>query len=619
MMWETPSRERSSYRILRPPRPVRRALRRVGGAWVDFAEWLNRLDLSEDAILLSFAVGIGTLAALGVVAFYRAIDLAYTAFVRFPQEWLPRLGFVAYRPVLTAAGLFAAWWIAKHIGRGYDGMNVPDVQRAVARRGGDLPPRPALARTAASAVTLGSGGSAGSEGPVAVLGAVIGSVLGRLFRFDPERVKVLVGAGAAAGISAAFNAPLAGAFFALEEIIGTFAVGSFPPVVVASVLAAVVSHGFLGNHPAFPIPEEYGYAFRSEVFLFYPLLGLAAGALSAVYVRVYFGTGDVVQRLTARFRIPPALVPILGGLFVGGLVVLSGGLLVGHGHLSVHLDLFGRLPWTTLALLALGSILATSVTLNTGGSGGLFTPSLYVGAAAGGAFGVALQDLFPALGLHPEAYALVGMGAVVAGATGAPITGILLVFEMTNDYGIVLPLMLAVVISHVVSRRFVPENLYSGWLRRRGEDIAHGSDRDVLGDLRVGDVYEPVTEAIAGDVPAATLLARLGRGPAAAFPVLDAATHRVVGVVSVFELSRAAAEAAEHPERLTRLTALDLATPVDPVGPGDSLLEAVRRMGLRGSPWIPVADPASGRLLGLVTRAHVIGAYDRAVAGHPEV
>ena len=192
-------------------------------------------------------------------------------------------------------------------GRGHEGLNIPDVQRAVAREGGRLPARPALARTAASAVTLGSGGAAGSEGPVAVLGAALASFLGSAFRFDPARTKVLVAAGAAAGISAAFNAPLAGAFFALEEILGSLAVGAFPSVVVASVVAAVVSHTFLGNNPAFPVPEEYGYALQREVLIFYPFLGVVAGLVAVLFVRVYFAHGEARQgdrRSTLGGRVP---------------------------------------------------------------------------------------------------------------------------------------------------------------------------------------------------------------------------------------------------------------------------------------------------------------------------
>jgi CIC family chloride channel protein len=493
---------------------------------------------------------------------------------------------------------------------------VPDVQRAVAREGGRLPMRPTLARTAASAVTLGSGGAAGSEGPVAVLGAALASFLGRAFRFDPARTKVMVAAGAAAGISAAFNAPLAGAFFALEEILGSLSVGAFPSVVVASVVAAVVSHYFLGNNPAFPIPEEYGYALQRELLLFYPFLGVIAGLVAVLFVRVFFRMETLARKLEG----PRWTLAFLGGLLVGVLVLLSKGLLVGHGHLAVHLDVFGGMSWTALALLALGSILATSITLNTGGSGGVFTPSLYVGAATGGAFGVALTGLFPGLGLRPEPYALVGMAAVVAASTSAPITGMLLVFEMTNDYEIVLPLMLTTVIANLVARRLEPDSLYSGWLRRRGERLQHGADRDVLAGLRVADAFDPAPQVVGETAPLNQLLEHLGSGALTDLPVVDE-QRRLIGIIPIADLGRLASEPREN---TTHLVASEVTIAAETVAPGDNLLEAIRRMGVRGAPSIPVVDRATGHLLGLVSRAHVLAVYERALAGgatgeHPAV
>jgi CIC family chloride channel protein len=594
-----------------PTRPARDAAlyaaRRAGGVWDRFADWFNALDLNENTILLGFAVAIGTASGLGVVAFYRLIDLAYWIYYLTPAVYLTASGILAYRPLLTGFGLLWAHLIMRGPGLGHEGLTVPDVQRAVAREGGRLPARPALARTAASAVTLGSGASAGSEGPVAVLGAAIASFLGQAFRFDPARTKIMVAAGAAAGISAAFNAPLAGAFFALEEILGSLSVGAFPPVVVASVVAAVVSHIFLGNNPAFPIPEEYGYALQREVFLFYPFLGVIAGLVAALFVRVFFAT----EALARRIEGPKWGLAFVGGLIVGGLVLLSKGLLVGHGHLAVHLDVFGGMSWPALSLLALGSILATSITLNFGGSGGVFTPSLYVGAATGGAFGVALTNLFPDLGLRPEAYALVGMGAVVAAATSAPITGMLLVFEMTNDYEIVVPLMLTTVIANLVARRLEPDSLYSGWLRRRGEQIQHGADRDVLAGLKVSDAFDPASHVVGETAPMGQLLEHLGRDTYTDLPVVDE-HRRLIGIIPLAELGRLAGERAEA---TAALIASQVAVPAESVAPGDSLLHAIRRMGVRGVPSIPVVDRATGHLLGVVSRAHVLALYERAVAG----
>jgi chloride channel protein, CIC family len=583
------------------------AARHAGGVWDRFADWFNAFHFNENTILLGFAVAIGLAGGLGVVAFYRLIDLAFWVLYLTPAVFLTQSGILAYRPLLTGIGMTLAYLIMRGPGRGHEGLNVPDVQRAVAREGGRLPLRPTLARTAASAVTLGSGGAAGSEGPVAVLGAALASFLGRAFRFDPARTKIMVAAGAAAGISAAFNAPLAGAFFALEEILGSLAVGAFPPVVVASVVAAVVSHSFLGNNPAFPVPEEYGYALQRELMIFYPFLGVIAGLVGVLFVRVFFATETVVRKLQG----PRWTAAFLGGLLVGVLVLLSKGMLVGHGHLAVHLDVFGGMSWTSLALLALGSILATSITLNFGGSGGVFTPSLYVGAATGGAFGVALTGLFPGLGLRPEAYALVGMGAVVAASTSAPITGMLLVFEMTNDYEIVLPLMLTTVIANLVARRLEPDSLYSGWLRRRGERLQHGADRDVLAGLRVADAFDPAPQVVGETAPLGQLLEHLGSGGFTDLPVVDE-QRRLIGIIPIADLGRLAGEPRE---KTSTLVASDVTIPAETVAPGDSLLEAIRRMGVRGAPSIPVVDHATGHLLGLVSRAHVLAMYERAVAG----
>ena len=575
--------------------------------WRGIVNWFNELELSENAILIAFSLAIGILSALGVVAFYKAIDLAFALFYRLPGELVPRLAGFAYRPVLTAAGLAAAWWFMRYIGRGHDGMNVPDVQLAVVRRGGDIPTRPALARTVASAITIGAGGSAGSEGPVVVFGSAIGSLCGRTFGFGPDRMRVLVGAGAAAAISAAFNAPIAGAFFALEEILGSLAVSSFPPVVVASVIAAVISRAAFGNHPAFPIPVEYSYGLTREVFLFFPLLGVVTGATAALFVRVFFG----VETLIRRVALPRWAIPWIGGALVGLLVVVSNGLLVGYGHLAVHLEVFGRMSWYTLGLLALGSIVATSITLNAGGSGGLFTPSLYVGAATGGAFGVALAHIMPNAPIRPEAYAIVGMGALVAAATHAPITGILLVFEMTNDYALVLPLMLATVISYLVGHRLEPDSLYSGWLRRRGERIEHGTDETALSALRVRDAFDEHARVIHEREEVGQLLDHLGHDDQLVFPVVDA-NGSLRGVIDLADLGRVAKD---YGNLGSIVLAIDLAHPAETVTPNETLLDATRRMGVRGVSALPVVDAVSGQVLGLVSRHHVLAAYERSIAG----
>jgi CIC family chloride channel protein len=214
------------------------------------------------------------------------------------------------------------------------------------------------------------------------------------------------------------------------------------------------------------------------------------------------------------------------------------------------------------------------------------------------------------MGLHPEAYALVGMGALIAGATDAPITGILLVFEMTNDYAIVIPLMLTVVICQTIARRLSPDSLYSGWLRRRGESIEQGTDRDVLAGLHVSDAYESAPQVIAENASVEELLAHLGHTTQMYFPVVDE-SHSLVGIITIAELG----QLARNGQHLgTLLLAGDIAQETESVAPHDSLLEAIRRMGVRGAESIPVVEPHSKRLLGLIDRSHVLNLYERTVS-----
>lgn len=580
----------------------------VARPWRHALSWGERYALDEQTILIVFALMAGLVSALGTVLFYSALDGAYALFFRwmsYDGPFLPRL---LYRPLATAGAIAAAAWIWRHFGRGEDGLTVPDVQLAVVRRGGRLSLSKALARTLASVVTIGGGGSAGSEGPVAVLGAALGSRLSRVFRFSEARSRVLVAAGAAAGISAAFNAPLAGAFFALEEILGTFRGDHFAPVVVASVVAAVISRAVFGNHPAFALPERYGYDGALEVLWAFPLLGVACGLVAVLFVRTHFGLAD---RLS-RWRSHPTrarLLPWLVGLVVGVSVSLSAGLLVGVGHLSIPLERFATMSAWMLAALTIGKILITSLTLQGGGSGGVFTPSLFVGATLGSGTAVLLRQVVPGFSSAPEAYALVGMGAMVAATTGAPITAALLVFEITGDYAIVPPLMVCVALSQVVARRFTTDSLYSGWLRRRGEQLTHGRDKGALEATRVRAVASSTAPILAEGAPVADAIESFTRYAPAAIPVVDH-EQRLVGVLTATELGALA----RSPRELDRVLVVgDLAVPSEVVSPDDTLAVAMARMGMRGVGALPVVEDATGRVVGVLDRSHLLDAYDRMV------
>lgn len=446
------------------------------------ALWLpryaNQRGPSADALFLTLGAGVGLIGAVGVQLFFNLIDLANDALVVWPSQLQWFQGRWIVPPILTGGSLALAAWVMRRFGAGYDGLNVPDVAYAVSRGDGHIPVRPSLFKSLASAVTIGGGGSAGSEGPVAVLGSALASAFAKPLRLRPARVRVLVGAGAAAGISATFSAPLAGAFFALEEILKSSSTTAFAPVVVASVVAHAASLVFFGADAPFPQALDYGYNFYREVFIFFPLLGVVTGLMAGLFVVLE----DRVARARWRRITPPAALPWIGGAIVGLIIAAGQGFLTSRGHFTIDFDALARLSWQALLLMAVGKIVATVLTLNAGGSGGVFAPSLVVGATTGTALGLLLRELFPALPLTPESYALAGMGSLVAAATGAPITAILLVFEITEDHAIILPLMLSVVVSITVRRMFTRETLYTAWLRRTGRVTRSGDEEPLTGE-----------------------------------------------------------------------------------------------------------------------------------------
>jgi CIC family chloride channel protein len=578
------------------------ALARIAEPWARILRWIEARDWDEGAVLMAFAAAIGVAGGLGVVVFYHLIDLAYFVFVTWLGAQLGIVRHTYYRPLLTAGGLWAAWALVRRF-RIPPGQNVADVQLAIAKRGGRVPWRPVVVRTLASAITLGSGGSAGSEGPTAVLGSTVGSELGRGFRFQPRRVKILVGCGAAAGIAAAFNAPFAGAFFALEEVLGAFSVGAFSPVVIASVVGALTVRPFLGSHPAFHIPP-YGTVRPLAIVLLYPLLGIACGLWSALYTRMFFRADDYARRLPG----PLWFRPVLGGFAVGLVVLFSGGLLVGNGHLAIPTAIFGGIAWFMLLGIAFAKTFATSVTLAFGGSGGVFTPTLFIGAALGGSLGRIAADLLPHFGLHPEAWAIVAMAGLVAGANRAPLTAIFMVFEMTNDYGLVIPIMIVAVLAYTTARRFAPYGLYDGWLERRGEHLAHGADRALMERIEASAALNSTPVTVMPEASLAEVIAAAGQARQPTLPVVDE-EQLLLGVITYDDLRQAMLDRGDLAEILV---AADLAEPTETVTPRSSLRDALRKMNSRAIDVIPVVEHESvPRLVGVLSRADVLAAYER--------
>jgi CIC family chloride channel protein len=472
-------------------------------------------------------------------------------------------------------------------------------------KGGVIRSVPVLAKSLGAAAVIGTGGSVGAEGPVVVLGAAAGSRIGRWLRASPNRLRTLVGCGAAAGISAAFNAPIAGVIFGVEKILGAAGGMALGPFVVASILAATVGRAAFGNHPVMTLPTEFGVGSAWHLLL-YVGLGLLTGVISVAYSRGVWKTQDLFARLR------PAWVQVaLGALIVGGLDLAFRADLWGRGHESLDLGIVSARSALFLLGLAAAKLVATAVTFGAGGTGGVFTPALFIGATLGGAYGVAMRQLLPGADLAPGALALVGMAGLVSGATHAPLTAIMMVFEMTGDYGLILPLMLTSVLAYGIARRLHPESIYTEWLVRRGVVLSHGADAAVLARLPVHECLNRQAVVIPEASSLPQIVASIGGSQQTEFPVVDA-DRRLVGMVTQATVR----EALEEGERLgTILLAADLAVPErDPLTSDDTLLTALRRLGGREVTLLPVVHPDDReRLEGTVSRHDVMAAYERAL------
>lgn len=549
------------------------------------------------------AVLVGVITALGALVFRWLIDFFQDLFFR----WAPAEVGPIPLPLLPAAGGLLVGFLIYYGAREAKGHGVPEVMEAVAMNGGRIRARVAAVKALASAVTIGSGGSAGREGPIVQIGASLGSAFGQRLHLREERVIMLVACGAAAGISATFNAPVAGVFFALEVILGEFATRSFAMVVLSSVTAGVISRALLGDVPAFAAPH-HALVHPSEL-AWYVALGLLAAVVGVLYSR----TMGLAESLFSRLRIPEPLKPAIGGFLVGAMALWFPQVL-GNGYDTITGALQSRMDVLLMASLVLAKILATSLTLGSGGSGGTFAPALYIGAMLGGAFGGWVHGVAPGHTAEGGAYALVGMAAVFAASSHAPITAVLILFELTGDYRIILPLMAATVVATLLASLLDRDSMYTARLRQRGltprtEETHDNPMRRVL----VGDVMTRDFETVPPNLPLPDLARLFERTGHHGFPVVDA-KGRLRGMVALKDLEYATmrAEALD-----AKATVRSIAT-LDPghVCPEDSLHVALRVMGRLGVGRLPVVEsPQNRRLVGVLRRSDIIGAYNRELEG----
>ena len=544
------------------------------------------------AVFFHGTEGISALMAEGLLAdpgdpLHLARDLSW--------QWrlaLPTLGGLLVGPLI--------WFFAREA----KGHGVPEVMAAVALRGGVIRPRVVAVKALASAISIGSGGSVGREGPIVQIGSAIASTLGQALKVPASQLRVIVGCGAAAGIAATFNAPIAGALFAAEVIVGGFAVAQLSPIVISSVVATVVSRSVLGNHPAFPVPP---YELVSPFELVpYMAVGLIAGFVALAFIRSLSTAEDLFERLS----IPEWLKAAVGGLMVGVIAIWLPNV-YGVGYSTISMALTGSLPVALLGMLLVAKIIATSVTIGSGGSGGIFAPSLFLGAMTGGFIGTFVHQWFPEATASSGAYALVTMGAVFAAATHAPISAIIIIFELTQTINIIPPLMAACVTSTLVATFISRDSIYTEKLRRRGIDLYEEQTHNVLKSLYVHDIIDRNPETLPASANLATILDQVLENDRTDFFVLDE-NEQLLGSMQLRDLTRTLME---RESLLHVVVAGDLMVPHLAALCEDDDLDVAMRTFSSGLfeelPIVAVENPR--RLVGSVHKRDLIHAYNQEV------
>jgi CIC family chloride channel protein len=564
---------------------------------------LSHRRLSSEFLLLGgTGLVLGALAGLGVWLFKRLIDLAQSAAYGGLGAGLSHLGGWLVLLVPAVGGLVVGLLLQFFVGEERH-HGVAGIMEAVALAGGRLRYQRAPVKIIGAALSIGAGASVGPEDPSVQLGANLGSFFGQKLRLSDDGVRALVAAGAAAGIAAAFNAPIAGVFFALELILGELGGASLSIVVVAAVISAVVTQALSGPQPAFKVPA---YEFSSALELpLYLALGLLAGPVAALYIRALYFAQDVFH----AWQAPRWLKPAAAGLIVG-VVGLALPQILGVGYDTIG-NILGQQSvavWLLLALVA-AKLLMTAVSIGGGFPGGVFAPSLFLGAALGGAFGAVAGRLLPGLALAPQAFAMVGMAAVLAGTVHAPLTAILLLFEMTNDYRIILPLMFAVIVSLLISERLVGNSVYTLGLARKGVRLERGRDVRVLEGITVGEVMQADTtslrEADTLEAAAQVLVSTRRHG----LPVVSQ-DGALVGILTLQDLDRAQATDGAAPTTVGEACTRQLLLAY----PDETIDTALRALSARDLGRMPVVARDNPRhLLGMLRRNDIVRAYDLAL------
>ncbi len=562
---------------------------------------------SERQRLFGITIVIGGVCGLAAVAFHESITLLSeltieSALAAGGYKWVALTLLV---PMLGAALAGAMLWVVPAA----RGSGIPQVKVAYRAQGGTVRLRDSAAKFLIGALQIGTGSSLGREGPTVQICAGVATSLGRLTGLSPANVKRLLPVGAAAGIAAAFNAPIAAVTFTIEEIVGTLDQTLLSGVIVAAALAAVVERSVLGAHPIFHTPE--GLTLESpKSLLLYAVLGVAAGLVSIAFK-------DLLLTQRTKFRemkvLPSWLRPAIGGLATGALAVvgvlaLGSKGITGGGYETLGVALAGGLPVKVMLGLLVLKLFATTTTYASGGSGGIFAPVLFLGGMLGGAMGALDITLFHHSSSELGSFALVGMGALFAGVLRAPITSVLIIIEMTGGYSLILPLMIANMSAYVIARRLRPVQIYDALLEQDGITLVERPYDAMEGTtMRQFQLDQRDYVSFSREQGASAMLDLSGdAGRQEVFPVLDA-ERKLVGIITLDELTTLAAE----PNLEGLVTASDVMRPPASVGLDHGVRAVLDLMNSSGVRELPVVDEQR-QVVGFIDEAAIARAYLKA-------
>lgn len=571
---------------------------------------------SERRRVFALTIVIGVLCGLAAVAFHLAIRATEQQLIGRAMS-APGHSWIWWTILTPMLGGLLSGVLLQYVVPDARGSGIPQVKVAYAVKGGKLSfIHSTVGKFLVGTLQIGSGASLGREGPTVQICAGLASLLGRAAALSKDNLRRLLPVGVAAGIAAAFNAPIAAVTFTVEEVVGDLDQTVLSGVIIAAALAAAIERGVLGEHPVFDVPPGYGLQHTSSL-LFYAVLGVAGAIVSLVFTESLLKLRGFFQRLKI---VPPWARPAIGSTLTGVLAVValwwfrSGGV-TGGGYDTLAGALTGKLTIEVLLALCALKIAATVFSYGSGGAGGLFAPALFIGGMLGGAVGFLDQTILHHSGNEVGAFALVGMGAVFAGSIRAPITSVLIIFEMTGSYGLILPLMIANMTAYVIAHRWRPVAIYEALLEQDGVHLPHrkGAVSHALEQLRVSEAMTTKPVTLSADLNVAEALQRIGNHEHSTYPVIEDG-GRFAGMVSEVRLRRRMAEGK------SKQTVRQIADAGDYVFPDQPLVRAVVQMNRSKVRQLAVLERGDGKgLVGLLTMSDVVGAQARAALSAGEI